>query len=232
MSIAKARNPRPSRLLEGFSPDTRIVVAGVTWEDYDRFSRAVGEGENCRVAFDGKDLELMVLGPFHESLRAIVDAFVAIVARELGIEHRSLGSTTWKRKNLNRGIESNVSYYFDATKLIAFAKAFARRSNKIKDYRNPDLVIEIDISPSKIDRPGIYAALQVPEIWRFEGESVAIEQLAPEGKYAAATSSRFLHVRPTEVARWVFAEESPRGLAWEQRLREWVRDEVARRVNG
>jgi Uma2 family endonuclease len=108
MSTTKARTPRPRRLLEGFPPDTRIVVMGVTWEDYDRFSRAVREGENCRVAFDGKDIELMVLGPFHESLRGIIDAFIAIVARELGVEHQAVGSTTWKRKKVKRGIESDV----------------------------------------------------------------------------------------------------------------------------
>ena len=229
MSTAKARKPRPRRLLEGFPPDTRIIVAGVTWADYDRFSRAVREGENCRVAFDGKDIELMVLGPFHESLRGIIDAFIAIVARELGVEHQAVGSTTWKRKKVKRGIESDVSYYFDAAKLVAFAAAFARRSNKVKDYPNPDLAIEIDISPPKIDRPGIYAALQVPELWRFTNEVVTIEQLTPEDTYIATGSSRFLHVQATEVARSVFQEESPRGLAWEQRLREWVQHEVAPR---
>ncbi len=135
-----------------------------------------------------------------------------------------------RRKNLKRGIESDVSYYFDTSKLAAFAAAFARRSNKIKDYPNPDLAVEIAVSPSKIDRTGIYAALRVPEIWRFETESVAIEQLTPAGIYVAAASSRFLHVRPNEVARWIYAEESPRGLAWEQRLREWVRNEVALRL--
>jgi Uma2 family endonuclease len=230
MPITKARKPRPTRLLEGFPLDTRIVVAGVTWEDYDRFSRAVREGENCRVAFDGKDIELMVLGPFHESLRGIVDAFIAMIARELVLEHQAIGSTSWKRKNVKRGIESDVSYYFDVAKLMAYAEAFKRRSNRVKDYPNPDLAIEIDISPPKIDRSGIYAALQVPEIWRFANEAATIEQLTPEGMYIAAESSRFLRVRPDEVARWVFAEESPRSLAWEQRLREWVRIELVPRA--
>ena len=137
MSIAKARNPRPGRLLEGFPPDTRIVVAGVTWEDYDRFSRAARDGENYRVAFDGKDIELIVLGPFHESLSGIADAFIATVARELGIEHRPVGSTTWKRKKVRRGIESDVSYYFDATKLTAFAEAFAHGRTISRTIRTP-----------------------------------------------------------------------------------------------
>jgi Uma2 family endonuclease len=230
MSITEVRKPRPRRLLEGFPPDTRIIVAGVTWEDYDRFSRAVREGENCRVAFDGKDIELMVLGPFHESLRGVVDALIAIIAMELGLEHRAVGSTSWKRKKIKRGIESDVSYYFDVAKVMAYTEAFKRRSNSVKDYPNPDLAVEIDISPPRIDRPGIYAALQVPEIWRFANDAVVIEQLAPEGTYIAVESSRFLRVRPEEVARWVFAEESPPSLAWEQRLREWVRAELVPRA--
>ena len=32
MSITEVRKPRPRRLLEGFPPDTRIIVAGVTWK--------------------------------------------------------------------------------------------------------------------------------------------------------------------------------------------------------
>ena len=37
---------------------------------------------------------------------------------------------------------------------------------------NPDLAIEVDISPPKVDRPGIYAALKVMEVWRFTDSSV------------------------------------------------------------
>ena len=37
----------------------------------------------------------------------------------------------------------------------------ARGSNDVADYPNPDLAIEVDISPSQLDRPEIYAKLQV-----------------------------------------------------------------------
>ena len=40
----------------------------------------------------------------------------------------------------------------------------------IADYPNPDLAIEIDISPPEVDREGIYKSLKVAEIWRFDGE--------------------------------------------------------------
>ena len=32
---------------------------------------------------------------------------------------------------------------------------------------------------------------------------MTIEQLGPDGAYATATASRFLHVRPDEVTRWL-----------------------------
>ena len=232
MSTKEARKPRPRRMLDGVPPETRVVIADVTWEYYESFVDAVADGENLRVAFDGKDIEVMTLGPFHESLGGIVAVFIATIAAELGVEHQPVGSTTWKRKNVKRGVESDLCYYFDPAKLVTFTEAFARRSNKVEDYPNPDLAIEIDISRSKIDRPGIYAVLKVPELWRFHNEQFSIAQLRPGGKYVPASRSRFLAVRPDEITRWILEEPSPGGLEWQKRLREWVRSDLGPRANG
>ena len=45
MSTAKASKPRPSRLLDGLPPDTRVVIADVTWNEIRRLVDAVAEGE-------------------------------------------------------------------------------------------------------------------------------------------------------------------------------------------
>jgi Uma2 family endonuclease len=211
-------------MLDGFPPDTRLVIAEVTWDDYERFVDSIDEGEICRVAYDGKDIEMMTLGPWHESEKSLLEAFVAIVAGELKIKRQPLGSTTWKRKKLKRAIESDLCYYFDPAKLNAYAAAL--RSNNVDIYPNPDLAVEIDISKPRIDRPGIYAALEVPEIWRSRKQAVSIEQLDPGGKYVPAPRSRFLPVRSEDVTRWVFSEDSVGIVAWEDRLREWVRNEL------
>jgi Uma2 family endonuclease len=230
MSTTKARKPRARRLLEGVPPDTRVVVHDVTWDVYESIVASIGEGENCRVAFDGKDIEMMSIGPFHDLLKSRTDAFIAIVAGELAIEREVVGSTTWKRKRIKRGIESDLSYYFDSAKIAACALAASQSSNDVTDYPNPDLAVEIDISPSQIDRPGIYAALEVSELWRLRKQSVLIEQLGPGGTYMPAAISRFLHVQPEEVTRWMFVEYSHSRVEWEQRLREWARIELGPRM--
>ena len=111
-------------------------------------------------------------------------------------------------------------------------EARARRSKRIADYPNPDLGIEVDRSPSKIDRPGIYAALKVSEVWRFDGEreEVIIERLGEDGSFHAVEESSFLPIRASEVRRWVVEEDSSDESAWARRLRAWARAELAPRL--
>jgi Uma2 family endonuclease len=209
-------------------PDHRHVIPGVDWAFYEQLVDSIPEGVNIHVDYDGKDLEIMVLSPFHDGEKKLFGQLVEAVAQEREIPYKSAGQTTWKRPQVARGLESDESYFFRADKLIAVADAKARRSPKIADYPNPDLAIEIDISPSKIDRPGIYAALRVAEVWRFDGESeqVIIERLGEDGSYRTVEDSAFLPTRAKEVCRWVVEEDSSDESTWARRLRAWVRTEL------
>ncbi len=153
MSVTETLKPPPTHLLDGVPPDKRVVIIDVTWDDYESLVEQIGESRNCRVAFDGKDIEMMTLGPFHERQKSLLDWFIMIVASELKVERQPMGSTTWKRKKLKRAIESDVCYYFDPAKLAAVASA--AHSDDVDLYPNPDLAAEVDISPPRIDRPGI-----------------------------------------------------------------------------
>jgi hypothetical protein len=75
---------------------------------------------------------------------------------------------------------------------------------------------------------GIYAALGVPEVWRFDGETLRVEQLH-DGTYAAGAASPSLPMLPLdEVVRWLrLAEEIEDHSEWGRRFRLWVREELA-----
>jgi Uma2 family endonuclease len=212
-------------MLDGLPPDRRVVIGDVTWEFYDRFSDAARKGENCRVAYDGNDVEIMSIGPLHDWIMSLLTVFVEIVSEELKIECIPMASTTWKREQVQRGIESDQRYYCNPAKMETAGSSAAKLSDKVADYPNPDLAIEIDISPSKIDRPGIYAALKMQEFWRVRKGKVSIEQLSPDGTYEPVAASTFWRIRPEDVTRWLFKEESKSRLAWKERLREWMRAE-------
>jgi Uma2 family endonuclease len=212
--------------------DQRIVIRDVGWHVYETLVDGVGEKQHVYVAYDGKDLEIMTKGYCHEDYRSLFGRFVNAVTFELDIPSLDGGETTWKRPKIERGLEADQCCFFASEKLAVVAAALARKSNNINDYPNPDLAIEIDISPSEIDRPAIYAALQVAEVWRFDGEAVVIEKLKPDGSYVPIESSQFLPIRAEEILRWIAVEDSVNRTAWERRLRAWIRAELPGRRAG
>jgi Uma2 family endonuclease len=225
--------PRLDEIYEWTSePDQRVVIRGVDWEFYERLVDSIPEGVNIHVDYDGKDLEIISPSMIHDESRGLLGRVVVLVAEVCEIPIKSAGQTTWKRPEVARGLESDESYYFRAEKLVAVAKSKARRSRKIADYPNPDLAIEVDISPPEIDRPGIYAALKVAELWRFDGdlEQVIIERLGEDGTHSPIETSQFLLIRAEEIRRWVVEEDSSDESAWARRLRAWARAELAPRL--
>jgi len=212
-------------------PDHRVVIRGVDWAFYEQLVDSIPEGANLHVDYDGKDLEIMSLSPIHDVVKKTLARFVELTAEELEIPCIGLGQTTWKRPEIARGLEADDCYYFALEKLAAADEAIVRWSKDVAEYPNPDLAIEFDISPSKIDRPAIYAALRVAEVWRFDGElkRIVIERLSEDGTYQAVDESQFLPVHSDEVGRWVLEEDRRAGSAWARRLRAWARAELVPR---
>jgi Uma2 family endonuclease len=215
--------PRAESLSRPAQGDQRIVIRVVDRDLYDRLSDAVGEGQHLRMAYGGEDLEIMTTGRMHEIYKWLLGQIVATVSKFAEIPRRSLGETTWKRPELARGIEADQCYYFDPVKIAADMAATARKSNHVADYPNPDLAIEVDLADPKVDRSGIYAALRVGEVWRFDGRVILIEQLLDDGTYVAVEKSRFLPITALEIYHWLVVEDSGDETARECRLDEWAR---------
>jgi Uma2 family endonuclease len=217
-AIAPAR-----RASETFLGDQRIVIRGVDADLYNRLDAAIGEGQHVRLAYDGKDLELMTTGHIHERLKDRIGSIIKAVILAWAIPCMSCGQKTWKTEKADRGLEADLSYYFDPEKIRVAREAEDRGSTDPADYpTGPDLSVEIDISSPQVDRPTIYRALRAVEVWRFNGRALVIEQLQPDGTYAVSEESRFLRIRPDEVMAWLTAEDVGDEEAWTFRLFQWA----------
>ncbi len=213
--------PVSSRTLVPVHGDQRIVFRMVEWRAYHSLSEAIGEGQHVRLAYDGKDLEIMVTSNVHENWKELLIKIVNAVTLGLNIDYVSCGETTWKTEL--RGLQADLSYYFDREKIQAARDALVRKSTDPADYPRPDLAIEIDMSSPQIDRPSIYADLGVVEVWRYiKGPKLIIEHLQADGSYAPLEASRFLRVRAVDILEWLTAEDSGRESAWNRRLNQWA----------
>jgi hypothetical protein len=202
--------------------DQRTVFRGVDWHTYHSLSEATGEDQHVRLAYDGKDLEIIIVtSNIHEHLKELINKIVSAVTSGLEIDYLSYGETTWQSEV--RGLQADLSYYFDPAKIQAARDALARESMNPADYPRPDLAIEIDTSGPQIDRPSIYADLGVVEVWRYvKGPKLIIEHLQADGSYAPVEASRFLRIRAVDILGWLTAEDSSRESSWNRRLNQWA----------
>src|SRR5438045_2170208 len=116
-----------SRLpLNSVQGDQRTVFRGVDWHTYHALSEATGEGQHVRLAYDGKDLEIMVTGNVHEHWKELLSSIVKALTTWLNIDCVSCGETTWNTQV--RGLQADLSYYFDPEKIRVSRDALARES--------------------------------------------------------------------------------------------------------
>jgi Uma2 family endonuclease len=212
--------------------EQRIPLRDVGYHVYDTLIEALSTHSPVRLAYDGKDLEIMTKGRSHEGFRRWIDRIIVCAAGVAGRRLSGLGEATWKRPDLERGIEADQCYFFTDEKIDQVAALLRRRSENPADYPAPDLVVEIDISPPLADREGIYAAMRVPELWIFDGETLSIKQLGPDGVYVDADQSLWLTIRPDEVVRWLLDEDTSEEYAWEERLRAWLANSLGGQAEG
>ena len=64
------------------------------------------------------------------------------------------------------------------------------------------------------------------EVWRFDGETLTIERLGPDGRYEEVAASTFLSVLPDEVATGLKSQaKDTERYACLERLSAWLRNE-------
>ena len=225
MSAITSTEPRTIPAHPAFAPndggDQRTVFRGVDWHTYNQLSEATGEGQHVRLIYDGKDLEIMVTGYVHEYLKELLGKIVSAVIMGRDLDSVGSGEATWKTEI--RGLEADLTYCFEPEKIRVAKAALARLSKDPADYPRPDLAIEIDMSPPQVDRPAIYTDLGVAEVWRLvRGRVLIIEQLQADGSYASVEESRFLHIRPEDILRWLNEAATEREATWSRRLIQWA----------
>jgi Uma2 family endonuclease len=196
----------------------RIVLYDVGWRVYELLLEAVGE-RNIRLTYDDGNLEIMTLSLSHENWKKRIARLIEMLSFELNVPILSVGAITCKREDLDKGLEPDESYYIQHE-----VQMRGKEEIDLESDPPPDLVVEIDISYRAIKREKIYAAMGVPEVWRFDGTRLHALQLAPNGQYQPTQVSlafpslqlgdveRFLKLYPTRDETSVIRE-----------FRDWVR---------
>lgn len=199
--------------------ERRVALKNITWQGYQQLRGILGEHRAARLTFDRGVLEITMPLEEHEFSGRLIELFVRILVVELGLKIKTMGSTTLDRSDLDRGAEPDNAYYIQNQPLVAGRKV------DLAIDPPPDLVVEVDITHTDINKPALYASMGVPEFWRYDGREWRIYQLQ-ETVYQEVANSPTFPIVPKEKFYEFLAVAQRDEVEAEVNLREWVRSSI------
>lgn len=224
--MATATSTQPTTVTA--EPDQCVVMREIGWEGYNRVLRLRAERPRPRMVYLDGDLYLMSPGHSHERDKDRFLLFVVEVTVGLRIPFHLAGSTTYRRRKKDGGIEPDQSFY-----LANAAKVRNKKAIQLKTDPPPDLSIEVVYSNSSAEAVEVSRRFGIPEVWVCTETSLTFLVLGPDGNYEEKSSSlAFPFLSAAEVLQWIRKPEADDAsdLDWTFDLRRWVQETLIPRV--
>ncbi|PSB56913.1 Uma2 family endonuclease [Chamaesiphon polymorphus] len=199
--------------------ERRVVFKNITWQGYQQLLGILGEHRATKLTFDRGILEITMPLEEHEFSGRLIERMIIILVVELGLKIKTMGSTTLDRSDLDRGAEPDNAYYIQNQSRVAGRKV------DLATDPPPDLVVEVDITHTDINKPALYAAMGVPEFWRYNGREWLIYQLQGDRYLEVSCSPTFPMVSKEKLYEFLAIAQTDEVEA-EVNLRQWFRSAI------
>lgn len=195
-----------------------VILHGISWETYERLLAEHQESSGTHFTYDRGRLEIMVLSAKHEAVKHVLALLVEVLAEELSIDVYGLGSTTFRRADLERGFEPDACFYIQQEALVR-----GKDEIDLTIDPPPDLIIEVDITSPSLNKFPVFAVLGIPEVWRYDGARVSCFRLEGDEYSERAESVVLPKVTSEVLTEFVEQDKHLKRTAWLRRVREWAR---------
>jgi Uma2 family endonuclease len=196
-----------------------VYLPGVSYSTYEALVTEIEDRRRLRITYYHGEMEIVSPTQDHERAKKLFGQMIEAITEELGIPRMSCGSMTFKDQLLDCGLEPDECYY------IQHEADVRGRTVKLGQDPPPDLVVEVDITTSVINRFPVYAALGFPEIWQYVDGDIVVHILQHDGQYAVTEKSTALPMASTKklvehLNRCHLTDET----TWIRAFRQWVRE--------
>ncbi len=156
--------------------EQRIILQAVPWETYETLLSLFGDDYPAlRLNYLNGVLEIWMPGRTHENIKKMLARLLEAYAEERGLDLNGYGSTTFRRKAKERGLEPDECYVLGTLEEV------------------PDLALEVVITHGMVDRLEIYRGLGVHEVWVWDQKKLSFYILIdPDQPYRVQQRSQVL----------------------------------------
>lgn len=180
-------------MIDRMPADTVLIQHDVSWNEYEELLESVGEASSLRICYDEGTLQVMSPSSKHEHVAKLIERLVDLLSIRQRIKVLFYGSATLKKQSEQKGAEPDACFYIQTADAVGTKEQIDFNTDP-----PPDVVVEIDIHHESISKLPIYAAFGVPEVWRYDGDSLTIYQLRDE-QYVLSDASQALPILTSAV---------------------------------
>jgi Uma2 family endonuclease len=180
-------------MIERMPANSVLIQHDAGWRDYEELLDAVGEASSLRICYDEGTLQVMSPSSKHEHVAKLIERLVDLLSIRQRIKVLFYGSATLKKQSEQKGAEPDACFYVQTADAVG-----TKEQIDFNIDPPPDVVVEIDLHHESISKFPIYVAFGVPELWRYDGDSLTIYHLR-HGEYVLANASQALPILTSAV---------------------------------
>jgi Uma2 family endonuclease len=204
------------------SSDQVVCLNNMTWGTYKWLDDRRGHQPGTRFTFSEGVLQIMAVGFEHEWLNRFLAQIVELLGQAFRLNYENAGGITLRREDREKGFEPDTCFYFANA-----ARIRGKKEISLAIDPPPDLMIEIDITSSSLNRLPIFASAGVPEVWRYQFGTLTMYALNGESYRVTETSLTFPSVTPAQITSWLSDAQTMLRLEWIDTMQERLRQIVA-----
>lgn len=198
--------------------EKRMAFRDLDWSGFQTIRALLTERTRTRFTYDAGVLEITMPLELHERLARLIELLIRILVIEQGLKIKTMGSTTLEREDLLKSAEPDNGYYIQNYSLVADHEV------DLAVDPPPDLIVEVDITHTDINKNLLYANLGVPEFWRFDGKIWKILCLVDGAYQEEERSPTFPIIQKHDL--YAFLETALKDeVAAEIDFRQWLRQQ-------
>lgn len=198
-------------------PETVELRTNVDWDTYVQFNDSL---DTCgiRLTYHEGNLEIMTVSGDHDGVNRLIASLFENLAEGLEIDFKNFGGTTHRSRKAQTGFEPDTCFY-----VTNLDYRFKPGPIILPRDPAPDLIIEVDISRSSLNKMKAYAAVGCREGWRYHDGHLTLFALAP-GQVEIVSASAVLPGVSVDDLNILLAKasEMPR-IKWAPFVRNWAR---------
>lgn len=206
--------------------EQRVVLTDVSWQQYETLLLELGDERQTRLTYLRGKLEMMTPVDAHERCSRLIDSLILVLVDELSVPLTTLRPITLKHIEIQSATEPDACYYLEE-------RASRKNDLDLSVDLPPDLLVEVALSKSQLEKLPIYASLGIPEVWRYlttAGEDMLkgqllIYELQGEDYVQRSHSVAFPFLSAARILEFMEQSDSMSLAAALRLLRAWVQEQ-------